>query len=611
MKTFFKKIWNVKFHIVSVAILVLSLVLTFTNHNQIVHRCWGAIKNFGQASVNAFKNFFLGQRVEAPTSSLTNYVDLVPALPFDTAELMQKLEFLGKGMLQWSNFKLYSLAFIIYGLIFILVCLVVVMIVIMAMAIFSTILLTPADEDMAGNPTKALVFFQNKIEKPCNWVFSKLKRFCSRFYKTKKYLVPFCLIWCFNLNLFSIMFEFFALYLTVIVEPNFEFVGRSSATFLLDVVLVFFQAPLLFWVVVGLFVSDKVRKAIAYDKLDHMVCKDMGFIKSLSLAVMLIGTMGVSKTLTITVMLLLNSIIMHDNAYATLHKFQMAFPDFPFLKLEKAINEKIKNREIKNLFGIRRYIRSIFKAYNKGEDTLFGYKGPLQFNNGLAIVTLKKALTEYSQAYYIYSLESSLLITTYGVREDIVRKNIGNFTLWDTKLFKRKPEDSKTESHYSHILDFDILRLGEKVDKKNKFIGSFEFGLLGIPEYGKERGNQFKTKGMKSDDNKANQLNDLLSYMLKLFRHPSTIDYEPYARIFVDEQRCMSLNADERELFDLINIKEKKEVQLAMPGFFLGELINSTIIKWFKKFWGEVRYNGQEKTLPAYLLLKPLSAFKW
>lgn len=407
----------------------------------------------------------------------------------------------------------------------------------------------------------------------------------------------------------SIVFEFFALYLTVLIEPNFELIGRSSATFILDVVLVFFQAPLIFWVIVGFLIFDKIRKNIAYDKLDHMVSKDMGYIKCLSLAVMLVGTMGVSKTLTITVMLLLNSIIMRDNAYSTLHKFQMAFPDFPFLKLERSIDEKIKNREIKNLLGIRKYIRTIFKAYNKGKNTLFDYKGPQQFNNGLAVITLKKALTEYSQAYYIYSLSSSLLITTYGVREDIIRKNIGNFTLWDTKLFKRDPEKSKKESHYSHILDFDILRLGEKVDKNNKFIGSFEFGLLGIPEYGKERGNQFKTKGMKSDDNKANQLNDLLSYMLKLFRHPSTIDYEPYARIFVDEQRCMSLNADERELFDLINIKEKKELELAMPGFFLAELINSTIVKWFKKFWGEVRYNGQEKTLSAYMILKPLSLF--
>ncbi|MBQ7788415.1 MAG: hypothetical protein IJ398_02035 [Clostridia bacterium] len=605
MKKFLNKY---KFHILSFTLIFISLIFTFAKYNVMAFRFVGAIKNFGASFSAFFSHYILGNE-NTFTGLNSSTIDLIDILPFDTNEVIFKLQHLGNAIFNLANFKVYFIYSLLISTIAILYIVLIILFIQIAKTIFSILLTSPSDEP--GTPTSALQFFIDYIEKPLLWFFGKVKRFLVRFKKTWYYILPFVAIWLFNLNVISIFFEFFAWYFGFPLLPTLEGMLGPIATLILDLILMFNGAPFIFWLVLGLYIFDKIRKAIAYDRLDHMLKKDMGYINKLSLAVMLTGTMGVSKTMTITVMMLINSIMMRDNAYNTMFKYQMAFPKFPFLRLEKSILENIDKGKIKNLYGVRRHIRRLFKEYKRtgSNEAIFGYDSRMYFDNSYNNVTLEKGLTEYAQAYYVYAVHSSLLVTAYGVREDLVQKTIGNFPLWDKEIFKRKSDTFKKDSLYSHILDFNILRIGVKVEDPYAYLRTYEFGILGVAEYGKERGNQFKTKGMKADSKEANQLNDLLSYTLKLLRHPSTIDYEPYSRIYVDEQRCMSLNADERELFDIISVKEKSDIKLSMPGFFLAELINSTLIKWFRKFWGDVRYNGQEFSLPAYLLLRVFSLF--
>lgn len=609
MKRIFNILLKYKFHICAITLIAISLMLTFTKYDVIIFRFGGAISNFGVAISSFFAYYFAGIEPSFDSGFQSSNIDLVELLPFDTADVLLRLELMPQALFNWENFSLYSFYFLYICLLLFMYAIVLITILIMIESMLSMMLTSPAEE--GGEKTAALKIYQAYIESPILFVWRKLVNFFRRFIGTWYYVVPFALIWCFNLNICSIIFEALAWLFSFPTAPSIQGLVNPLAAFLLDLLLMFSGAPWPVWFVVGFLIFDKIRKSIAYDRLEHMVKKDMGYINTLSLAIMLTGTMGVSKTMTITVILLINSIMMRDKAYDIMHKFQMQFPEFPFLKLERALLDKVKDGSIKGPYGARRFIRKLFINYRRepAADALFGYTGAQSFNNGYRHLSLEKALNEYAQAYFVYALECSELVTTYGIREDIVQRSIGNFPLWDKDIFKRKAEDFTKNSMYSHILDFDVIRLGEKVDKKNSLAGSFEFGLLGVAEYGKERGNQFKTRGMKADSKEANQLNDLVSYFLKLLRHPSTIDYEPFARICVDEQRCMSLNADERELFDIINILEKTDIKLAMPGFGIAELINSTIIKWFKKFWGEVRYNGQENTLPAYLLLRSLAAF--
>ena len=66
---------------------------------------------------------------------------------------------------------------------------------------------------------------------------------------------------------------------------------------------------------------------------------------------------------------------------------------------------------------------------------------------------------------------------------------MGNFPLWNTDFFKRDSKVIDKISKHSHIVDFDALRLGQKVLKDNPKKDSFEFGIWGITELGKERKN--------------------------------------------------------------------------------------------------------------------------
>ena len=102
---------------------------------------------------------------------------------------------------------------------------------------------------------------------------------------------------------------------------------------------------------------------------------------------------------------------------------------------------------------------------------------------------------------------------------DINLIDLGNFPLWNIDLFRCSPIDSYNNSKFSHILDFDMLRLGKKVIENNKNSNAFEFGIIVITEVGKERKNTLELKETKKNDDEANQKNDLFNSWLKMARH--------------------------------------------------------------------------------------------
>lgn len=67
------------------------------------------------------------------------------------------------------------------------------------------------------------------------------------------------------------------------------------------------------------------------------------------------------------------------------------------------------------------------------------------------------------------------LVSNYAIREDDELIDGGNFPVWAQDFLA-----NTGKSRYSHILDFDILRLGKKLVKDNERAGSFEFGVVAI-----------------------------------------------------------------------------------------------------------------------------------
>lgn len=87
----------------------------------------------------------------------------------------------------------------------------------------------------------------------------------------------------------------------------------------------------------------------------------------------------------------------------------------------------------------------------------------MTYNNGLEVLDIWKDLSDYACLYFIYCIQSSLLISNYSVRVDTVMQYAGNFPLWDNDLFRRDPRTLDAVSRHAHILDFDVLRVSRQV----------------------------------------------------------------------------------------------------------------------------------------------------
>lgn len=177
----------------------------------------------------------------------------------------------------------------------------------------------------------------------------------------------------------------------------------------------------------------------------------------------------------------------------------------------------------------------------------------------------------------------------------------GNFPMWVNDFF---PETKKRESRFSHILDFDVLRLGKKIIEDNPNIGSFEFGVVVITEVGKERGNNLELKELKKGTEETNQKNDLFNSWLKMCRHSATVDNFPFIKVFTDEQRPESWGADARDLCEIVHIVSAGETKLALPFYTIEEMIADHLFRGFMNLYYDFRYRRGDNTLLVYL-------FKW
>ena len=61
----------------------------------------------------------------------------------------------------------------------------------------------------------------------------------------------------------------------------------------------------------------------------------------------------------------------------------------------------------------------------------------MYFNNGLYNLYLWEDIKDYAKLYFIYTTQSSLLISNYAIRTDDYMEDIGNFPLWNNDLFEK------------------------------------------------------------------------------------------------------------------------------------------------------------------------------
>lgn len=369
------------------------------------------------------------------------------------------------------------------------------------------------------------------------------------------------------------------------------------------------QVPLRFfpwWVLslVSWLLFLRYRKRLALNKLRHFEARNCGFIKELPIVSMACGAMGMKKTTLITDMILSQEVMFRQQAFEIIRKNDMKFPYFPWISFEKQIRHCIKYGQIYNLATVKEFVsKKRERFYNKkARKKIYKYdykRYGLSFNNGIYEEDLFDVLATYGQAYFIYILYSSLIISNYSIMTDNQIISYGNFPMWDMEFF---PEEYRDKKRHSHILDFDVLRLGRKLLENNPNIGSFEFGIVAITEIGKERGNNLELQEIKKKDDTTNQKNDLFNTWLKMCRHSSTVDNFPFIKVFTDEQRPESWGADARDLCDIIRIVKSGKMQLAIPLYIFEEMISEITFDGFIDFYYYLRFKRGDNTLLCYIL---------
>lgn len=505
----------------------------------------------------------------------------------------------------WSNFKGY---FVWLGNMLADVCKIIIIAVPFVLILFLLFkrALKKQNNDY-GKDTKPLKCWKTITA----YTYSPVKKFIAGFIaflkERKAFYMSWLFIWAYNFNLFTIVLEFLAFYFYFVITFDVSAIYRQIYKLILDLAPAFRFIPVWVWFIVAAVILDKMRKKIGYARLRHMEMRNRGFINARPIVYMVCGTMGKKKTTAITDMALSQEVMFRDKAFEKILENDLKFPYFPWINLENELKRAMEHHKVYNLATVRAFISKKQARFEKApcRQRLFDYdygRYGMSYSDDLKTVDIWQVLKTYSQLYFIYVIQSSLLISNYSVRVDGILSDIGNFPLWDSEFFKRDSRLSEAYSRHSHILDFDSLRLGKKLVEDNPNANNFEFGVVLLTEVGKERGNNLENQEKKKKDETANQKNDGFNRWLKMVRHSATVDNFPFVRVICDEQRPESLGADARDLCEIVHIRNSGETKLTMPFFSLGELLYGWLFPKFTGYYYNYRFVRSDNTLIMYWL---------
>ena len=438
--------------------------------------------------------------------------------------------------------------------------------------------------------------------------YQPLKRFISGYRifleSSPKWKSLWLWIWLGNINFLSIFVAFISYYFYFAVSFDVASIYPQLVNLLKDLLLVLRYFP---WFITGFVVwviFMRMREGIAMRILQRNEARNCGFIKELPIVSMSCGSMGKRKTTLTTDMSLSQTVMFRQEAFKRLQRQDMKFPFFPWIKFEKELQKCMEYGRVYNLVSIRTWVAQKRERYEKHGNAswqLYGYdicRYGLYFDSALKCEYLFDVLETYAKLYFIYVIESSLLVANYSIREEDILYDSGNFPMRSYGFFSPAPEYTR----FAHILDFDVLRLGKKVVANNPNAGSFEFGVVVITEIGKERANMLELKEMKKGADEANQKNDLFNAWLKMCRHSATVDNYPFIKVFVDEQRPESWGADARDLCDILTIVNSGKPKLALPFYTIEEMLCDWAFSRFITMYYNFRYIRGDNTLFVHIL---------
>lgn len=599
-------------HLICGAFLAGSLALTFTRYWIHVARIGIAAVDLGR-SVALYVCFLFHFEANIPVSVLQiQNIRVAKYLPFDPDELIRKMKALPDAFFDLENFSEYSVVFLRCLSDFLNLLILMIPVALLFWYLIKSWISEPNTDH--GKDSRPLTVYKRSV---LRW-FCAVRDWCMEFYAFlldhSVWWILAALVWAVNLNLVGIALEFLAYYFYF--ASSFDFAGIFTSQvykLVIDLILMFSSLPFPVWCVIGYVVFDLIRKAIGFRILQVHEARNREFLESLPLVLYINGTMGSKKTTSLTDMALSFEILFRDKALELLLSVDVMFPNFPWILLEKDLVNAMSRHRIFNLASTRKEIRRWEKQFRKDPcpERIWGYeidREAMEYNNSLEVIDIWQAIEDYSCLYFLYVIQSSLLISNYSVRVDNVMNHAGNFPLWDTDLFRRDPRMMDAVSRHAHILDFDVLRVSRQVVENNRNTGSFEFGVVLITEIDKERGNQLKLQGVRKQDFETNQKNDNFNYSFKMGRHPATVMNFPFIRFLTDAQRTEAWEADGRQLTAEVYIRQCSGIRIAMPFFTFYEMFFEWVFGKFSEIYPQYRYDCGDNKLSVRLLHRAAAA---
>ena len=572
-----------------------SVALCATVYRVAVLRLWEAFRNLWQ-SLKLFWFFFIDRETDTePTVLRMQNISLGKYLPFDTEELIRKLKALPKTFFQKDLFLDYTKNAVKGSLLFVTTAALIVCMILLPVQVWKMIALSPNTNH--GKESKPLKLWKRTgFRVFCamrDWIMAFVGFLQVHGYWWKLWLF----VWIVNVNLAGILVDAMAWYFYFAVSADFLSLATSQVFKLaVDLIVTFCSLPVVCWAIIGFLIFDLWRRHIGYRILEHHEAKNRQFLESLPIVLFLNGTMGSKKTTTMTDMALSYEIMFRDKALELILEIDLMFPNFPWILLEKDLCRAMEKKRIYSLASCRKWIKAREKKFRKAPvpALIWDYEigsCPMEYNNDLEIVDIWQALSDYACLYFIYTIQSSLLISNYSVRVDGVLAHAGNFPLWDSDLFRRDPRMMEAISRHAHILDFDVLRIARQVVEDNERKGSFEFGVVLITEIDKERGNQKMLEGIKRSAPETNQKNDGFNSSFMMGRHPATVMHYPFIRFLCDAQRDEAWEAAGRQLSNELFIRNTSSVRLAMPFFVFYEMLFDWVKGKFAQAYPQYRFD--------------------
>lgn len=616
---------KISFHVIAIALLATSLVLSVFRFQPVFGRVVQSIEDLIRSIGFYFSEFVSTGRVRTTVNEIPN--GMRSYLPLEWGAFKAQFQTFGKMIFSKENLRLY---FMVVGAKIqvvaewiLLLSIPVALLVLVLWLVYGS---SNTKHNVDTKPLKGYKWIEAKILSP-TWHYVKS---AASFVRHSKYFLFLVLTWLYNLSGFTIAIEAVAFLFYFSISTDFRGIYTQFVKLGMDLTVPIGFLPWWVWAYFGWKIFAWIRWKIGMMKLYFFEGCNRAFLGVYLGALFVVGKQRAKKTTIITDMALTQEVIFRDEARERISACDKQFPFFPWINVELFYKEGQARHTLPTLAAHREFLRVLRyhfendckRKYDKAvkkstlrylkkrygynyRDFIFEYdykRYGTWYDNNLAGVDVFEAIENYIQLFYIYAAPTSLIFGNYSIRTDITYDDKGNFPDVSADFFTSEASEIEEVSQYCHILNFNSRRLGKVTDENDPFKDGVEIGITNVMEFAKERGNQHTNAGMSVHDDECNVKNDGFELDTKMKGHDSTIMYFTFKRDFYDDQRADSLSAENKDLCDVIMIKDVSEEKIVLPFFSWGRLLHGVATKIHDKVYYSFRHNRGDNTLLVYLM---------